>query len=444
MRRMIKRDSIPVFCSVFLLVFVSIIASWSNVYSSQVKRPIIKQDLVPSNLLKWGIGDSDHLVLVDKSSQKVMVYRGDNLFLPEKVYNCSTGENDGPKYKKNDRKTPEGIYYFTDSYVDRYLAPIYGVRAFPISYPNFLDKKDGKGGYGIWFHGTNKPLKPNDTNGCIAMANDDIDEFSSHIELFKTPIIISSNIEMVPFKRIEQDAEELAEIVEAWRNAWQSKNIDRYISYYHNQFVSGHKDREQWKRYKSDLAKKYKNIDVQVDNLELLSNDGVVLARFTQRYRAPGLDSKGVKSLYFKKNSNQWKIIGEFFTGEDKSGAVPKKSPVDDLKEIEKLIYQWIGAWENKDVKFYISCYDKKFSSRDMGLDEWKEHRVRLNDKYRSLYISIAGLKIKKDSGTTASVSFKQSYKADNYRDYGLKNMVLVKIGKDWKIRGEEWSPLRK
>ncbi|MFC1891655.1 L,D-transpeptidase family protein [Thermodesulfobacteriota bacterium] len=441
---MIKRDSIPVFCSVFLLVFVSIIASWSNVYSSQVKKPIIKQDLVPSNLLKWGTGDSDHLVIVDKSSQKVMVYRGDNLFLPEKVYNCSTGENDGPKYKKNDRKTPEGIYYFTDSYVDRYLAPIYGVRAFPISYPNFLDKKDGKGGYGIWFHGTNKPLKPNDTNGCIAMANDDIDEFASHIELFKTPIIISSNIEMVPFKKNEQDAEELTDIVEAWRKAWQSKNVDRYISYYHNQFVSGNKNREQWKRYKRDLAKKYKNIDVQVDNLELLSNDGVVLARFTQRYRTSSLDSRGVKSLYFKKNSNKWKIIGEFFTGEDKSAAVPKKPPVDDLKEIEKLIYQWVGAWENKDVKFYISCYDNKFSSRDMGLDEWKEHRIRLNNKYSSLDISIAGLKIKKDSGSTASVSFKQSYKADNYRDYGLKNMVLVKIGKDWKIREEEWSPLRK
>ena len=75
MIRMIKRDSIPLLCSVLLLVFVSIIASWPDaVYSSQVKKPIIKQDLVPSNLLKWGIDGSDHLVLVDKSSQKVMIY----------------------------------------------------------------------------------------------------------------------------------------------------------------------------------------------------------------------------------------------------------------------------------------------------------------------------------------------------------------------------------
>jgi murein L,D-transpeptidase YafK len=460
MTRMIKRDSFSVFWSAFLLVFCFIVFWASVVGASQVKKPIMKQDMVPSNLLKWGKSASEHLVLVDKSAQKVIVYRGDNLLSPEKVYNCSTGENDGPKSSVNDRKTPEGIYYFTDSYIDKYLAPIYGVRAFPISYPNFLDKKEGKDGYGIWFHGVDKPLKPKDTNGCIAMNNNDIDDFSAYVKLFETPIIISSNIEMVPFQKLEQDAEEIVDIVNSWRDAWQSKDIEKYITHYHKQFTSESRDREQWKQYKGDLAKRYRSISVKIDDLELLTNDGVVLARFTQDYQSDGLRSRGIKDLYFKKNDNQWKIIGEFFSGEDKANAaaaatvaataaaptaaVPKKPVVSDLKIIENLIYSWIDAWEKKDLNQYISFYDKGFSSRGMDLDEWEKHREKLNAKYNSFNISIKDLKIKKDSGNKASVNFKQIYKADDYRDYGLKKMVLVKAGKDWKIKEEEWTLIKK
>ena len=443
MTRMKKRDLFPVIWSV--LFFVFIINSWCNTaYSSQVKKPIIKNDLVPLNLLKWGKDASEHLVLVDKDAQKVMVYKGDNIFSPEKIYNCSTGENEGPKTRLNDRKTPEGIYYFTDSYIDRYLAPIYGVRAFPISYPNFLDKKEGKDGYGIWFHGTNKPLKPNDTNGCIAMANPDIDDFAAHVKLFDTPIIIAANIEMVPFKRLEKDAKELTEIVEGWRQAWQDKDMDGYISYYHKDFTSGSKDRDQWKQYKSELAKKYRNIGVNIHDLELLSNNGIILARFNQEYRSDTLFSNGIKSLYFKKNSDKWKIIGEFFTGKDKVAIPPERPPVMDKVQVENLIYSWLDAWENKDLDRYISFYGDGFLSRGMDISAWKMHRDKLNKRYDLIDIRIDDLKIKEETGSRTYVSFKQDYRADNFRDYGLKEMVLEKEAGDWKIKEEDWTPIRR
>ena len=81
-------------------------------------------------------------------------------------------------------------------------------------------------------------------------------------------------------------------------------------------------------------------------------------------------------------------------------------------------------------------------------MDRYKvtyQYRVKdMNDKYRSLEITIRDLKIKKDSRNMAIVSFKQDYKADNYHDYGLKKMVLVKKGNDWKIKEEEWTLLKK
>jgi len=41
-----------------------------------------------------------------------------------------------------------------------------------------------------------------------------------------------------------------------------------------------------------------------------------------------------------------------------------------------------------------------------------------------------------------ASVSFTQKYEADDYEDEGLKSLLLVKRGKGWKIKEEEWKPL--
>jgi hypothetical protein len=156
----------------------------SPAFASAVQRPVTKLPLVPASLLKWPEKASGYVILVDKSAQQVLVYQRDNLFAPVRVFPCSTGENDGPKIKRNDRRTPQGIYFFTHSYEDSELAPIYGVRAFAIDYPSPLDKMEGKDGYGIWIHGTNKPLKPYDTNGCIALDNEDIKErYARHYKL---------------------------------------------------------------------------------------------------------------------------------------------------------------------------------------------------------------------------------------------------------------------
>lgn len=47
-----------------------------------------------------------------------------------------------------------------------------------------------------------------------------------------------------------------------------------------------------------------------------------------------------------------------------------------------------------------------------------------------------------KASSHTARVGFKQEYQTDDYRDVGYKDLLLVKRGKAWKIKKEEWKPL--
>ncbi len=127
------RIKIPIFCLTFLSVIFLQLGHPSYVRPTQPLKD--RPKLVPAPLLKWPEQGSPYAVLVDKSKQEVSLYHKDNPFKPLKTYPASTGENDGPKSKMNDRKTPEGIYFFTDSFVDRELAPIYGVRAFPLTTP---------------------------------------------------------------------------------------------------------------------------------------------------------------------------------------------------------------------------------------------------------------------------------------------------------------------
>ncbi|MGD9160449.1 MAG: L,D-transpeptidase, partial [Desulfobacteraceae bacterium] len=428
--------------SVFLLFLIIILFILRPSFADKVKQPINAKKLVPACLLDWNSGP-EYAVLVDKSRQKVFIYKRDDLYSPYRVYDCSTGENGGRKQKRNDRKTPEGIYYFIKSYEDRYLAPIYGTMALPLDYPNIIDKRNGRGGYGIWFHGTNKDLIPKDTNGCVALKNSDIEELADIVSLFDTPVIIGSEIELVPEGMNEDQKRNIADIVESWRSSWEGKDINKYMSFYSRKFKSGWKDWEKWKAYKKRLAKKYNRIEVDVNDLNLFSHDGVIIASFEQDYRTSGFDSLGTKKLYLTQNSTEWKIIAETFAGYDKA-KIAKKSSGLSKDEIKDFLSSWKDAWEKKDISGYISCYDKNFKSRGMDLDAWEKHRRRLNDKYDKINVEISNIKIQSlASEKKARVSFTQRYRADGYRDKGKKKILLVRKGKDWKIMEESWRRTR-
>jgi murein L,D-transpeptidase YafK len=399
---------------------------------------------VPAALIKWPAQNSKFAILVDKSTQKVLVYNTDDLSKPVRTYHCSTGENKGPKTRQNDKKTPEGIYFFTDSFNKHDLTPIYGNRAFPVDYPNELDRVEGKDGYGIWFHGTNKPLKPNDTNGCIALENGNIDSLAQYIDLKDTPTVISSALEMVEKVELEKERVALELFVEGWRSTWENKQINEYMNFYGNLFRAGKKDKEDWRRHKAGLARRYPWIKVELDNLRLLQHNGTILAIFYQHYKSPAIDSHGEKRLYLRRNSEEWKIVGEYFTpfDERKIASLPKKP--NPLEKIQRLVDHWGFAWENEDIEKYISFYDRSFRSRGMNVSAWKRHRQKLNRKYQTIGLNISDLKIEILNEKTARVIFKQDYQADDYRDYGLKTLLLIKRGENWKIKKEEWKALKR
>ena len=319
-------------------------------------------------------------------------------------------------------------------------------------------------------------------------------------------MIVSERIEMVDPSEVEKERDEVARIIETWRTSWERKDVDEYMSLYSPEFTSSGKNWQQWKEHKARLAKQYNRIKVDVQNLRIVQNDGLVLVSFSQKYGNEYFSSTGRKTLYLKHGS-RLRIIGESFEGSElkpstkKDGLPPeevkpvmatkeptlkaeeskpvegnkestlpaeemkpvlaKKEPLSQVeeskpeplkkdlrpageqnKDIRTMLDSWKKAWEQKDLAAYMSFYDSGFQSRGMNFKAWKKHRENLNQKYRSIAVGINELKIDQVSAAKATVRFTQKYEADGYEDEGLKSLFLVKRGKDWKIKEEEWKPL--
>ena len=267
------------------------------------------------------IGLWDYAILVEKSTQKLYLY--DKYHKLIKTFQVTTGRNQGDKGRSGDRKTPEGVYFFTVVKDDRELLPEYGVMAMPINYPNFIDATLHKKGNGIWFHATDqpdRPLKPYDTRGCVVAANEDILELAEYIKLQTTPMIIVDKIEYDSDENIANTRREIERLIEKWQTGWQKKDINRYMDTYSKNFRTNGMDFERWRKYKESLNRQYKYINVSLSDIKILRHNNHMVISFAQRYKNDRLTSMGIKRLYLvnehaalspNASIGEWKIIGE-------------------------------------------------------------------------------------------------------------------------------------
>jgi len=250
--------------------------------------------------MNWMVDGTFHALIVDKSSQTLSVWRissGEPRMVES--YRCATGENEGDKWIRGDMKTPEGVYFFCSVIDGGTLPSKYGLWAFTTDYPNFVDRRRGKGGDGIWLHGRDKPLGPKgDSNGCIALENPDLVKVSRFIRLQSTPLIVVKKMKMAPRSRIIEQELGLRDFIESWRQAWESRDLDRYMAHYSRNFQSGWLDSDNWKQKKRKLLQRYSKIQVRLGNVYLYRQNGLITTIFTQAYRSDGFRATGIKVLY--------------------------------------------------------------------------------------------------------------------------------------------------
>ncbi|ACV69743.1 ErfK/YbiS/YcfS/YnhG family protein [Desulfohalobium retbaense DSM 5692] len=246
-------------------------------------------------------------LVVEKAEQRLV---WTNATSTQLVWQCSTGSSGGDKWREGDLATPEGVYFMTRRQTGL-PEKLYGNLAFPLNYPNPVDRLRGKTGYGIWLHGRGKPLVPRDTRGCIALRTPMLKRLSSLFALQRTPVFIGETAAS-EFSVAEASTEnELVRQVQAWAEAWEARS-DTFFSFYAPSKFSRAHDApfERFQRRKEDLFERYDWIELEIGPVQVLPGPGYWVTVFEQHFRSPSYSDIGVKRLYWQ-HSSQWKIVGE-------------------------------------------------------------------------------------------------------------------------------------
>lgn len=195
---------------------------------------------VPDALVYSDGGRHDHpglsfALIVDKKRQQVNLYRYDGYWRTIAKWPCSTGKLAGPKTMEGDQRTPEGIYFVTRDVGPRFLTETYGARALPLDYPNWLDRHFSRTGSAIWLHGTNKPLRDRDTNGCIVMDNGTIERLAPYLRLNRTPVIIVDRLRFQAWKDVRQASDDILSPACQWHAALMEGSYEEFARWYEPQ-----------------------------------------------------------------------------------------------------------------------------------------------------------------------------------------------------------------
>jgi len=233
-------------------------------------------------------------------------------------FSSDMGKKSGDKTSRGDHRTPEGIY-FLQTMLDGKQIPyeLYGKRAFTTDYPNFFDRRMGKTGNGIWLHAIpEKETLERGSRGCVVVRNDTILELTQYVKLGQTPIIISDELTYTNNSQLNANAESIRNEIEQWRKAWQSKDLEKYLSFYGDDFKALGMNKAQWREFKSSLNTKYGEIDIKLSEPAIYSFRDFRVVRLLQAYRSTSggeilKEDFGEKTLYMRKVGDTYKIVGE-------------------------------------------------------------------------------------------------------------------------------------
>jgi L,D-peptidoglycan transpeptidase YkuD (ErfK/YbiS/YcfS/YnhG family) len=142
-----------------------------------------------------------HVVVVDASHSRVYVFeqQSGGLQLIRSFY-ASIGRAGYDKEVEGDLRTPLGVYHITSRLDDQQVEELYGIGALPLNYPNEHDRRMGRTGSGIWLHGVPRvsyARSPYATEGCVALANDDMAYLMEVLQTRRTPVVIANEVNWV-------------------------------------------------------------------------------------------------------------------------------------------------------------------------------------------------------------------------------------------------------
>jgi tetratricopeptide (TPR) repeat protein len=106
--------------------------------------------------------------------------------------------------------------------------------------------------------------------------------------------------------------------------------------------------------------------------------------------------------------------------------------------DVLKAVNAWANAWERKDMKAYLGAYAADFKTpKGMPRKDWEAERSkRIAGKSGKISVQIDEPQVSVN-GDSATVKFRQHYKAPGLSSSANKTMLLVRSGNRWLIKEE-------
>lgn len=275
---------------------------------------------VPSQFLMLS-SRNRHAIAVDASRSRLYLFENTSAGLHLVAdYYVSVGKSGIEKTAEGDLRTPLGVYFVTNTIGPRSLKDYYGSGALPINYPNPLDARRGKTGSGIWLHGTpptqfSRPPKASD--GCVVLANPDLEFVMNTVEIRTTPVVIANSLDWVAPQSIHADLSAFQAVLQGWRSAKSTGNLARTLGFYAVDFNNEGRDLNAYTPIVRKEVDKSSGREIALKDLSVLrwtdnSTDTMVVT-FGEVVEG---DIKGPKKRqYWSRQGNQWKIFFEGVIG---------------------------------------------------------------------------------------------------------------------------------
>lgn len=262
-----------------------------------------------------------HAIAVDTSRSRLYLFENSasGLRLVADYY-VSVGKLGIDKNVEGDQRTPLGVYFITSRLDPDTLRDFYGVGALPINYPNPLDQARGKTGSGIWLHGTPPEQfarAPLATDGCLVLANPDLERLLRMVEPRSTPVVIARQLQWVTPRDVQAQRQSFDSVLEAWRSAKSAGDMQRLLTFYASDFQSNRKKSlADWAPVLQAEARALKGREIELKDKSLLRwTDSAETMVVTFGEVARGARTGTVKRQYWIRRGQQWQIFFEGVIG---------------------------------------------------------------------------------------------------------------------------------
>ena len=128
--------------------------------------------------------------------------------------------------------------------------------------------------------------------------------------------MIVDKVEAISQKNQDELSGELKTFLNSWREAWESIDTKRYLSFYAPDFISSDgMSYSAFKQHKERVNSTKKVIKVNIENTAIFMpqeyKGEIAVVRFRQKYHSNNFEDNKIKILYLKRKGSGFSIIGE-------------------------------------------------------------------------------------------------------------------------------------